>query len=141
MNGDPQPLAVALLDVSGMSLVQQVAARTQMVDAARTEGYSLLEILDVGRDRRRDADVYAAAAALVRRMGAEAVLVHGDVDRRRLQRATAGLPVRVVHSTAPGGPVMPGRPTVQRAASGPSGMPAAPARSPGGRLATLVGTR
>ena len=145
MNGDPQPLAVALLNVTGMSLVQQVIARTQLADAAHSEGYTLVEILSVGRDRRRDVDVYAAAAALARRESAAAVLVHGDVDQAQLARVAADLPVRVVHATArvpaPSSTAGSGRPTGRRPGGTPSGTPAAPARWHGGQLVMPVGAQ
>lgn len=129
MNGDPQPLAVGLLDVTEMSLVQQVTARTRMADVARAEGYAVLEILSVGGDRRRrDADMYTVAAALVRREGAVAFLVHGDVDQARLRRATADLTVRVVHAAT--SVPLPGSPGS-----------AAGACHPSGRLVTLGGDR
>jgi len=83
VTGNRPRVAVGLVDVAGMDLVQQVAARLQLLEVAQTQGYTLVQVLELG-ERRRDSDVYAAALNLARRADARAFLLHGDVDPARL---------------------------------------------------------
>lgn len=76
-------VAVGLVAAAGMDLVHQVAARLQLLKVAHTQGYTLVQVLELG-ERRRDSDVYAAAITLARRTDATAFLLHGDVDSARL---------------------------------------------------------
>lgn len=78
------PVAVGLVAAAGKDLGQQVAARLHLLDVAQNQGYTLVQVLELG-DRLRDSDVYAAALTVARGTAATAFLVLGDVDTARLR--------------------------------------------------------
>lgn len=103
MKASPRPLAVALVDVTGLTPSQQAAARRQVLDTAHTEGYELQEVLELGAGGPCTQDVHAAAIALASRADAAAFVVHGDVDQAQLDRAAGDLtlPVITIPTTGP----------------------------------------
>jgi hypothetical protein len=103
-----RPLAVGVLRiVPGLSEAERRDLRLDFALGANAEGYFLLETVEVGGGR--DHPGYARAEDLAVRADADAFVVRGAVDLRRLARTAdqVRMTIRRVRSTAESSPFPP----------------------------------
>ena len=98
----PRPLAIAVLWVPPRTAAtERQRLRYELAQAVNEEGYALLDLFEVG-GTAGESGVYDTVSARAGRGDVQALVVHGTVDRRRLDGIADRHRLRVVESRATG---------------------------------------
>lgn len=91
-----RPLALSVIGLPArMAAAERQRRRFELAEAVNAEGYSLLDMFEVGQVEG-DTAVYETVAARANRGDVEAVVVAGSVDMARLERLADRTRMRVV---------------------------------------------